>query len=57
MSIRSGTDIPQTERDQETNWAEEHREWLEDVAEGDSPADWVADDVLQSLDESREGNS
>lgn len=54
MSKSSTTNITE---EPDKDWIEAHREELEREAESDAPHAWVAEHVLQSLDEDEEGDS
>lgn len=56
MSTESHTVVESKQEDRDGDWAHENRDWLEKIADSDSPAAWVARNVLQSLDD-EEGDS
>ncbi|MFC4549349.1 MULTISPECIES: hypothetical protein [Halorussus] len=50
----SPTDDPQ---DTDENWIEEHREEIEREANSDAPDAWVFERLLQSVEDSEDGDS
>ncbi len=57
MSTEPHTVVESKQENREDDWARENREWLENLAESENEAAWVARDVLQSLSEDEEGDS
>ena len=54
MSTTQRQRSDETEEEDSLEWAENHREELKREAESDAPHAWVAESILQRLDEDEE---